>query len=139
MGIHATKHLKDIMPILASVLSDPFAGARLQDVRGALETFRVLVLNCWARVREGVWRGEGVRMLVVCWTVVGDVEGGEGGVDGNTKTHLVEKVREEIKVTGRLFAKAIEGGEADLRTELNPLLDVDEGIGEVFGLNSLDT
>ncbi|KAH6722961.1 hypothetical protein BKA61DRAFT_663695 [Leptodontidium sp. MPI-SDFR-AT-0119] len=139
MGIHATKHLKDIMPILASVLSDPFAGARLQDVRGALETFRVLVLNCWARVREGVWRGEGVRMLVVCWTVVGDVEGGEGGVDGNTKTHLVEKVREEIKVTGRLFAKAIEGGEADLRTQLNPLLDVDEGIGEVFGLNSLDT
>ncbi|KAG4439755.1 hypothetical protein IFR05_004777 [Cadophora sp. M221] len=142
MGIHATKHLKDIMPILASVLTDPFAGARLRDVSGALETFRVLVLNCWVRVGGEMWRGEGVRMLVCCWMAVGESEG-EGGVDGSgsgsVDLSLVEKVREEIKVTGRLFAKAVEGGEGDLRKELKPLLDVDEGIGEVFGLNSLDT
>ncbi|KAH7355234.1 hypothetical protein BKA65DRAFT_497960 [Rhexocercosporidium sp. MPI-PUGE-AT-0058] len=136
MGIHFTKHLKDIMPILASVLTDPFMGARLDDVLGALRTFKVLVLNCWVRIREG-WREEGVRMLVCAWVAVREIEG-EGSMDGK-RSALVEKVKEEIRVTGRVFAKAVEGREVDLREELMPLLDVDEGIGEIFGFRDLDT
>merc|ERR1712098_651880 len=63
LGIHTTKNIKDILPIVSSVLTDPFAGGRVQDVRVALETFRVLLGCCWVRFRgrDGeVWRVEGV-------------------------------------------------------------------------------
>lgn len=130
LGIHTAKHLKDIFPLLSSVLTDPFAGARLDDVLGALSTLRVLILACWARVREEEWRGEVVRELVLCWGVLEELSEGDEG--------MVRKCRGEIKVVGRVFAKSVEGA-VDLRVELRPLLDVDEGIGEVFGFEDVQT
>ncbi|KAL2070390.1 hypothetical protein VTL71DRAFT_13416 [Oculimacula yallundae] len=128
LGIHAVKFLKDIFPILASVLTDPFAGARLQDVTVALETFRVLCTVCWARIGEVGWRREGVRCLVCIWGVVGDIDGNGNGVDGE----VLRRVKEEIQTTGRLFAKGVEGM-VDLRVELEPLVDVNSGISDLFG------
>jgi len=131
LGIHTTKHIKDILPIVSSVLTDPFAGGRVQDVRVALETFRVLLGCCWVRFRgrDGeVWRVEGVRCLVGCLGVVGEVDG-----IGDGDREKLEKVKEDLRFTGRVFAKAVEGGEVDLREELRPLLDVDESIWGLFG------
>lgn len=114
---------------------DPFAGGRVHDLRIALETFRVLLGCCWVRFRgrEGeVWRVEGVRCLVGCWGVVGEVDG-EDSVKGSMDRDVLGKVREELMFTGRVFAKAVEGGEVDFKEELRPLLDVDESVRDLFG------
>ena len=103
----------------------------MQDVRVALETFRVLLGCCWVRFRgrDGeVWRVEGGGGLVGCLGVVGEVDG-----IGDGDREKLEKVKEDLRFTGRVFAKAVEGGEVDLREELRPLLDVDESIWGLFG------
>ncbi|CZT51581.1 uncharacterized protein RSE6_12741 [Rhynchosporium secalis] len=136
LGIHTVKHLKDIFPILASVLTDPFAAARLEDIRVALEAFRVLLKVCWVRIREVGWRREGVKMLVICWSVLGQVDEDNviaNGIEGLDGKEVLRRVRGECKVTGQVFAKAV-GGKVDLKVELKPLLDVEEGIEELFGL-----
>ncbi|PVH80343.1 hypothetical protein DL98DRAFT_588452 [Cadophora sp. DSE1049] len=135
LGVHATKHLKDILPIISSVFTDLFASARLHDVLVALGTFRVLIGCCWARFREDVWRREGVRCLVLCWGAICEVEvDGDRDSGAQVDRKMLVRVKEELRVTGKVFAKAIEGGEVDLREELKPLLDVDVGVGEVFGV-----
>lgn len=124
MGLFAVKHLKDILPILSGVLTDPFAGVRLERLSVALDALKVVCLNCWMRIGEPVRRVEVVRALVGCWGTL-DVEcEGDAG--------MVERIREEARTAGRVFVKAVEGF-VDMRVELEPLLEVNQGLGELFG------
>ncbi|KAK0119578.1 hypothetical protein ONS95_011018 [Cadophora gregata] len=133
LGIHATQHLKDILPIVSSVLTDPFAAARLSDVTVALQTFQAMVLHCWVRFREELWRREGVRMLVLCWGAMGELKGdGNGKAGAHIDSEVLERVKGEMRVMGRVFAKAVEGS-VDLREELKPLVNVDDSIEDLFG------
>jgi hypothetical protein len=122
MGINSVKHLKDILPILSTVLTDPFGASKLSLLLAGMRCLQSLILNAWPRVREEGCRIEIVKALVVCWRTVG--EDGEG----------LEEVRNEIKNTGRLLVKAV-GEEVDMREELRPLWQVDESVPEVFGID----
>lgn len=67
--------------------------------------------------------------LVLCWTNTSQAS--KGDREG------LEAVKRELKVAGRLLLKAVEGNEvaiADLRKEFEKLLEVDSGLGELFGV-----
>ncbi|PBP16828.1 hypothetical protein BUE80_DR012439 [Diplocarpon rosae] len=129
-GIHAVKHLKDIIPLLSSVLTDPFGNARMDGLLEALKTLRVVVLCCWVRVGGEEWRQSCVGMLVLCWKAV------EEGAQGTRGEQMAGKVKEEIRVVGRLLVKAVQQLEVtDFKMELRPLLDIDEAAGEIFGFD----
>lgn len=128
MGIYSVKHLKDILPMLSTVLVDPFSTARISLLMAALKTLTAVILNTWPRISEEVYRMEIIKGLCLCWkTVSGDVKG---------KKEL-ERVRKETKLVSRLFMKAIEG-EVDIRKEIRPLVVADESLGDVFGISLTD-
>jgi hypothetical protein len=122
MGITSVKHLKDLIPIISTVLTDPFASSKPSLLLAGLRCLQSLILNAWPRVREEGSRIEIVRGLVVCWRMVCE-DGKEG-----------EGLKNEIKNTGRLLVKAV-GGEVDMKEELRPLFEVDGSVGEVFGID----
>jgi hypothetical protein len=124
LGITSVKHLKDILPILSTVLTDPFGSSKPSLLLAGLRCLQSLILNAWPRVREEGYRIEIVKALVVCWRTVTE-EGKEG--EG------LEAVKDEIKNTGRLFAEAV-GREVDMKEELRPLFQVDGSVEEVFGI-----
>jgi hypothetical protein len=124
MGIGSVKHLKDIIPILSTVLIDPFVGQKPSLALAGIRCAQSVVLNAWPRVREEGYRIEIVKALVVCWRTVSEDDKGEE----------LEEVKSEIKNTGRLLVKAV-GAEVDIKEELRPLFEVDESVSEVFGLN----
>jgi hypothetical protein len=124
LGITSVKHLKDILPILSTVLIDPFGSSKPSLLLAGLRCLQSLILNAWPRVREEGYRIEIVKALVVCWRTVTE-EGKEG--EG------LEAVKDEIKNTGRLFAEAV-GREVDMKEELRPLFQVDGSVEEVFGI-----
>jgi hypothetical protein len=122
MGITSVKHLKDLIPIISTVLTDPFGASKPSLLLAGLRCLQSLILNAWPRVREEGSRIEIVRGLVVCWRMV--CEDGKAG----------EGLKNEIKNTGRLLVKAV-GGEVDMKEELRPLFEVDGSVGEVFGID----
>jgi hypothetical protein len=125
MGVHSVKHLKDIIPILSAVMTDPFAVSRSSLLLEAVRTTEVVVLNTWPRMREEGHRVEVIRALVLCWKTISDEEGEMEGL---------AEVKREISVAGRLLVSAVEG-EVDMRSELEPIMDVDAGLIEgVFGI-----
>jgi len=86
-GIHSVKHLKDVLPILESVLKDPFATPA--SIHAALQALCSVIQNAWPRLGEAIYRVTIMKALVVCW---GNVEG-------------VEELREELGKVGGLFVK----------------------------------
>jgi hypothetical protein len=128
LGLHTTKHLSSILTFLVPVITDPFAATSPEMLLLALGTLRELVLACWKRLRDGAWR-EVVRGLCVCWDVV---TGEEGDGDEGKKEEL-KRVKKEMRGVGRVLVRALEGG-VDVEEELRPLMEVDAGYAEIFGI-----
>jgi hypothetical protein len=130
MGIHSVKHLKDILPILSTVLTDPFATAHGRLLLEAVKALQVVVLNGWPRMNEERHRNEVIKALVVCWKTV--TEALTEKKDDEKKK--MGELKVEIGVAGRLLVKAVES-EIDIKKEMAPLMSVvGEMIEEVFGI-----
>jgi hypothetical protein len=129
MGIHSVKYLKDILPILSTVLTDPFGAARPSLLLAAMKALQVTMMNCWPRMSEPVHRMEIIKALVLCWRAVGD------DVERQTREKMLSDVRDELKITGRLLVTAVEE-EVDIRSDLEPLVNADPGIRVLFGIET---
>jgi hypothetical protein len=133
MGIHSVKHLKDILPILSTVLTDPFATAHGRLILEAVKALQVVVLNGWPRMNEERHRNEVIKALVVCWKTVTEALREKKDYDERKK---MEELKVEIGFAGRLLVKAVES-EIDIKKEMSPLMSVDgEMIEEVFGITA---
>jgi len=133
MGIYSVKHLKDILPILSTVLTDPFATAHGRLLLEAVKALQVVVLNGWPRMNEERHRNEVIKALVVCWKTVTEALREKKDDEERKK---IEELKGEIGVAGRLLVKAVES-EIDIKKEMAPLMSVDgEMIEEVFGITA---
>ncbi|RDW80823.1 hypothetical protein BP5796_05521 [Coleophoma crateriformis] len=143
MGIHAVKYLKDILSILSTILSNPFSSAQPTLSRQAIITLQTLILNCWPRMTEPMHRVEIIKVLVLCWNTLEAEQHEEGGTNEMEQGQRErEKMKEEIKIAGRLLVASVscveeENRKVDIREELTPLMKVDAGVPEIFGLEAL--
>ncbi|KAL2011288.1 hypothetical protein VTN00DRAFT_4006 [Thermoascus crustaceus] len=68
LGIHATKYLQDIVPLLYTTLTNPFGTAHPPLLLAAVAAARAVVLNAHPRIWR--WRGELLGALCECWLYV---------------------------------------------------------------------
>ena len=85
LGVDTVVLLKELMPLLANVLADPFVLAVPELARTALTALKSLLANAWPRVWR--WRVEVLRGI--CWLWIRMREEAEEEVDGKG-----ERVRE---------------------------------------------
>lgn len=133
MGIHSVKHLKDILPILSAILTDPFVTSHERLLLEAVKALQVVVLNGWPRMSEERHKNEIIQTLLVCWKTVNEALTEKKDDERRKK---MEEVKSDIGVAGRLLVKAVES-EIDITKEMAPLMSVDgEMIEEVFGITA---
>jgi len=84
---------------------------------------QTILLNCWPRISEPKYKIEIIKALSVCWKDVSDSE----------DMGRLEEVQQELKMAGRLFVNAVEG-DVNIRAELRPLVEVNRGVGIMFGV-----
>ncbi|KAH7035688.1 uncharacterized protein B0I36DRAFT_264958 [Microdochium trichocladiopsis] len=65
MGIFAVKHLKDAIPMLSAIISDPFATVHPASLIAALDALRAVQNTCWPRVPN--YANNIIKMLMLCW------------------------------------------------------------------------
>ncbi|OGM45906.1 hypothetical protein ABOM_006070 [Aspergillus bombycis] len=143
LGIHTTKFLREIVPLVHDTLANPFGPAYPPMLLGAVEVVRVVVLNAHPRV--WMWRGEILGAVCACWLHVceeereivdrvkrGGLSGGEGAV--------MERLKKELRGVVYLLKFALrnsiqeDGGEGQLEAkenlekELQELVDAEEGL-----------
>ncbi|TVY37373.1 CCA tRNA nucleotidyltransferase, mitochondrial [Lachnellula occidentalis] len=123
MGIHAVKHLKDLIPILSTTLTDPFAPSNPPLLLSAIRALQTVLLNCWPRISEPKYKMKIIKALSVCWT----------DVSASEDRGRLEEVQKDLKVAGRLLVSAVGGG-VNVRAELRPLVEVNKDVGIMFGV-----
>ncbi|KAH8678662.1 hypothetical protein BGZ60DRAFT_401540 [Tricladium varicosporioides] len=138
MEIHAVKHLKDILPMIFTVLSDPFAVTNVSLLLSAIYVLQSTILNCWVRLGLSKYRLEIFKALCLCWKNAGEELVGSA----NGEMEKLGNVVEELKATGRIFIAAIaEGGDeassdhgANVKNEVRMLVEVDGSLRDLFGI-----
>ncbi|KAF7118140.1 hypothetical protein CNMCM5793_007533 [Aspergillus hiratsukae] len=150
LGIHTTKYLQEIVPLLYSTLSNPFGTAYQPLLLSAVAVTRAVVLNAHPRLWR--WRGEILGALCSCWLRVIEeegeiaeraVKGRSTGEDQETNTALT-KLKKELRGAVYLLRFALENpaqadgdagqleAKAAIRKELQELVDADESLADLL-------
>ena len=100
LGIHTTKYLQDLIPILLSTLTKPFGTAYLPLLLAATESMRHLVLNGWPRIWR--WRGDILDAACGCWLHLcddeEDIHRNQGGEDAAALENLKVALKELVAI-----------------------------------------
>ncbi|KAK6827627.1 hypothetical protein PG987_010968 [Apiospora arundinis] len=70
MGILSVKYLKDILPMISEVMTNPFGTKHPQSVLSATQLLQAILRCCWPRISG--YQTEIVRILTVCWLNIAD-------------------------------------------------------------------
>jgi tRNA nucleotidyltransferase (CCA-adding enzyme) len=124
MGIESVKHLPDLLPLLSSVLQEPFVLVHKPLVRATLEAVQSVLLNAWPRVPGH--RGSIMLGVTMSWGRC--LEQQEKEEEG------VEDVMNSVKGTvGMLDAVMLASEEAEVWAgEKRELVEAAEGYGGLF-------
>lgn len=153
LGLHTTKYLQDLIPLLYSTLSNPFGPAYPPLLEAAVSATRDVVLNAHPRVWR--WRAEILGGICLCWVHVLEEEEEKREKEGFGRlkkemqgvVYLVKvavenpgfEIEEEPgvveakeKFDGEV--KALVDAEEKLRELL--LVEIDSNDGDYFGMGS---
>jgi hypothetical protein len=110
--------MQDLIPMLAAVVTDPFALSHSPTLLAAITTLQVTMANCWPRLLQGSpWRDEIIKMLTLCWLQVAD-EADSQAVADNVKAQVHVQLRKTAKMLSTITSK----GSDDLQQQVAPLL-----------------
>jgi tRNA nucleotidyltransferase (CCA-adding enzyme) len=125
LGVDAVVHLKDLVPLLAAVLDDPFGPAHPPLLLDAARALGAVLRNAWPRA--WVWRADVLKGVAGLWIRLAGEEG-----DGP----VLEKVKSECQeVVGMLDSIVRACGEdVDWDDEVAQIKAADDRLEDLFDL-----
>lgn len=118
LGVPFVKHLKQTLPMLSRILSEPLGSAYPPLLLAAAKTLQTVILNSWPRMT--FHRNEVLRGTTVCWLRLQE--------EGKGKYTELEG---ELKTVIEMLAATIEG-EVEWRAEFQRLEDADERLKDLL-------
>ncbi|KAK8052530.1 hypothetical protein PG993_003915 [Apiospora rasikravindrae] len=70
MGILSVKYLKDILPTISEVMTNPFGTKHPPSLLAAIQLLQAVLRCCWPRIPG--YQNEIIRILTVCWLIIAD-------------------------------------------------------------------
>jgi len=142
LQLDAVKHLSVLLPLLSSILQDPFTLSHTQMVVATLVALRSVLANAWPRVaahRRTILLG-----LCVLWSRCVEVrQRGEGvgqalgGGSGSGSRSERDEVEGQVRETGAMLDAVLRASEeaAAWEVEKRELVGVDKVYSQVFSLS----
>ncbi|KAL4787993.1 hypothetical protein BJX76DRAFT_345261 [Aspergillus varians] len=139
LGIHTTKYLQDIIPLLYSTLSNPFGTANPLLLTSAASAAQAVILNAHPRIWR--WRGELLSAVCSSWLhILEDEEESAAPTSSLNEIRAAElgRLKKEIQGTVYLLRYALEnpthadsdlgqrGAKEEIGREIQMLVDADE-------------
>ncbi|KAI0837781.1 hypothetical protein F5Y06DRAFT_64328 [Hypoxylon sp. FL0890] len=124
MGILAVKHLKDFIPMLSEIMTDPFGTKHPQTLISAIKLLQTILRNCWPRIP--FYCNEIIKILMLCWLNIEDEESFSD--DSSTANELKAGL---TKAADMLFA-VMKAAQVDLNERIGPLIEKEPSLGQLF-------
>ncbi|KAK3991404.1 hypothetical protein QBC44DRAFT_393364 [Cladorrhinum sp. PSN332] len=130
MGIHAVKHLKDIIPsLVVTALTDPFAPASPELLLSAIKTLQAILTNCWPRIPAH--QDEILNALVLCWLNVSS-----SSSSSSSGRHPLPEVEKELITSSRLLSAVLDSKETSLSQLVSPLIQKEPSLARLFSASA---
>ncbi|KAH0547627.1 hypothetical protein FGG08_000116 [Glutinoglossum americanum] len=120
MGIWSVKHLKDLIPLLSDVLSEPFGTAHPPLLIATIQTMQTIILTDWPRMP--VHRAEVLRGLTFCWLRL---------VEDGPKVPSFYDLKQELRDAVKLLKAAVRN-EVDIDADIKLILQSDGRLAELL-------
>ncbi|KAL1841849.1 hypothetical protein VTJ49DRAFT_6526 [Mycothermus thermophilus] len=131
LGVRAVKHLKDLIPMLSSIMTDPFAPAAPATLLATIKALQAVLANCWPRIPGSVWQDEIINALVLCWLHVAEYNRRAN----NDETY--SQIERDLLVTARALASVLKTAETDLASHTKPLVEKEPRLAKLFAVSGL--
>lgn len=99
LGIHTTKYLQELIPVLYNTLSNPFGTAHPPLLRAAAVAMQAVIRNAHPRIWR--WRGEILSGLSSCWLHIAEDENKES-------VPQLDNLNSELQQTTRLLKHVLQ-------------------------------
>lgn len=150
LGIHSTKYLQEIIPVLYSTLSNPFGPAHVSLLLASVAAMRAVILNAHPRLWR--WRGEILGGVCACWVYAIEEEGeiaeraekGRGLEGDKSAGEALGVLKKELRGVVYLLKLALEnpvdaegdrgqlGAKEKIGDEVKDLVDADDVLKELL-------
>ncbi|KAK5657705.1 hypothetical protein OQA88_2777 [Cercophora sp. LCS_1] len=121
MGIHSVKHLKDLVPMISAIMTDPFAHVAPSTLLAAVKSLQAVLINCWPRIASSPWQDEMLQSLVLCWLNLAE----------ETNTEL-DVVRQELQASAKMLAAILKTEDARLSELSGPLIAQEPSLSKLL-------
>ncbi|KAK0735681.1 hypothetical protein B0T21DRAFT_190623 [Apiosordaria backusii] len=130
MGVHAVKHLKDLIPMISTILTDPFASAAPQTLLSAIKALQAILRNCWPRLPPGsVWQDEIINALVLCWL---NLDEPTNTTTDNSNSNSVGDIRKQLITSAQALSAVAKTAGTDLSAQVAPLVTKTASLATLF-------
>ncbi|KAJ5568157.1 hypothetical protein N7450_010643 [Penicillium hetheringtonii] len=141
LGIHSTKYLQDIIPILYTTLSNPFGTAHPPLLFAATSTTKITILNAHPRIWR--WRGEILGGLAACWLHVVEEKKSRGSISPSELDELSRALQSTafafkhalqnpVPITGRAPDPDQLAAKEEVQSGFKALVDADPELEGLF-------
>ncbi|KAI1499362.1 hypothetical protein F5X99DRAFT_419961 [Biscogniauxia marginata] len=125
IGILAVKYLKEFIPMVSEILTDPFGTKHPPSLLSATKLLQAILCSCWPRVPR--YFNEIVKMLMLCWLNVEDEDAFPDG--GPSRTQL----KDELTRTSQMLSAIMKAAESDMSERVSPLIEKEPQLRNLFG------
>ncbi|RDA82740.1 hypothetical protein CP532_6878 [Ophiocordyceps camponoti-leonardi (nom. inval.)] len=113
LGIHAVKHIQNILCLIESVTMESSVISRSSTVMAALEVLNAVLICCWPRFTEVSYADQAIRIAIVSWIALGDQE----ALDSSATEEQRSAVLPTLVSTLRLIKNIAQGHNHEARAD----------------------
>ncbi|KAI0131979.1 hypothetical protein BJ170DRAFT_679875 [Xylariales sp. AK1849] len=124
MGILAVKYLKDLIPIISEITSDPFGTKHLPAVLAAIQLLQAIMRCCWPRIKT--YCDEIIRILTVCYLNIEDEDSFPVGPP--SKGHI----KSQLARAAETLAAVMKSEDTNLFQRVSPLIEKEPVLAKLF-------
>ncbi|KAK4103520.1 hypothetical protein N658DRAFT_494005 [Parathielavia hyrcaniae] len=134
MGVHAVKHLKDLIPMLSSIMTDPFAPLAPGTLLSAIKALQAVLANCWPRIPGSPSQDEIINALVLCWLHAAEHDHADGD---EHHAQIEQELLTSFKALAAVLKTASGENEqaTDLASHVAPLVAKEPRLAKLFPPN----
>ncbi|KAI1383623.1 uncharacterized protein F4822DRAFT_83069 [Hypoxylon trugodes] len=126
MGIIAVKYLKDFIPMISEIMTDPFGTKHPPTLVSATQLLQTILRTCWPRIPHHC--NEICKILMLCWLNVNNEESFSSEI--STATNL----KAELIKTGQMLSAVMKTtAKENLSKRVSPLIEKEPQLNELFG------
>ncbi|KAI0134985.1 hypothetical protein F4814DRAFT_6008 [Daldinia grandis] len=125
MGILAVKHLKDFIPMLSEVMTDPFGTKHPPALTSATDLLQTILRSCWPRIPH--YCNDIIKILMLCWLNIEDEE------SFPPNSPVANELKSDLTQTANMLSAIMKVAQTDFKERVNPLIEKEPQLSKLFG------